>query len=86
MKTMYEITGTRKEGDRVRLYLKLAETVKKEIDATSIMSNIGKYMEDMKLDALRSNQPESVTVPVEEWNMHKWNINDTVFIEVTADK
>jgi len=86
MKTMYMITGTRKEGDRVRLYLKLAEIVKKELDPTSIMTNISRYVEDMKLDALRSNQPESVTVPINEWNERKWNIDDTVFIEVIADE
>lgn len=83
---MYEIQGVQKEGDRVRLTLKLAEPVKEKQDVNSIMSNPVGFIETMKLDAIKTNRPEAITVPYDIWSEKQWNIGDVVFVEVTPDE
>lgn len=86
MKTLYEIIGTRKEGNRIRLFIKLAEIIQEGLDPSKIMTDMGGFLEKMKVDAVRQNQPESITVAMEEWERYKWNINDHIFVEVTPNE
>ena len=86
MKTLYKIIGNRLEGDRYRLFLKLYEPVSENTNAESIMGNVAGFIDKMKLDAVRSNSPESITVDRETWQKHKWNIGDTVSVEVLSNE
>ena len=83
---MYKIIGLAEEGDRIRLTLQRSEPVKEKQDTSSIMSNPMGFIEQMKLDAIKTNRPEAITVPFDIWNEYKWNIGDVVFIEVTPDE
>ena len=85
MNTLYEVIGTREEGERVRLFLKLHEPVKIQDSPESIMGDMMGFVNKMKLDAIKTTNPEQLTVSKELWSSHKWNIGDLVAIEVVGE-
>lgn len=85
MKQQYNIIGVSEEFDRVRLTIKPVEMVKEKDTQESVLSNPFGFVEKMKKDAIQNNRPESITVPREEWEKYKWNINDFISIEVSND-
>lgn len=82
MKMNYEIIGTNKEGDRIRLNIQPVEPVQEKQSMTKILSDPMAYVEGMKMDALRRGRPESISVPYEYWEEHKWKIGDIISIGV----
>lgn len=82
MKRIYEITGVRKVGDRVNLQLKEHKAVEQKETTQDILQNALGYVEKMKIDAIKTNIPEMIAIPYEEWKTYKWNIGDLVEVDV----
>ena len=86
MKTLYEIIGVGKEGNRVRLTLKQYEIVKEKLNTQDIIADPFKIINQLKFEAIKDRDPESITVPVDEWKKHKWNINGCVVLEILPNE
>ena len=82
MKKMYTIKGTTKVGDKVRLFLTSEEVVQEKPSLTGMLGNPMGLMEKMKQDAILQQQPDTITIDLEEWEKHQYKINDVVWISV----
>ena len=82
MKKMYTIKGTSRIGDKVRLFLAMEEAVQEKPGLTSMLGNPSGLMEKMKQDAILQQQPDTITIDLEEWEKHQYKINDIVWITV----
>jgi len=86
MKKMYTIRGTTKVGDKVRLFLATEEVVQEKPSLTGMISNPMGLMEKMKTDAILQQQPDTITIDLEEWKKHQYKINDVVWITVEPEE
>jgi len=82
MKQVYEITGTRRIGEKVNLRIKEHKAVKEKPSAQDMVSNAFGFVEQMKIDAIQNNNPEMISIPYDEWKGYKWNIGDLISITV----
>jgi len=82
MKKMYTVKGTTKVGDKVRLFLTSEEVVQEKPSLTGMLGNPMGLMEKMKQDAILQQQPDTITIDLEEWEKHQYKINDVVWISV----
>ena len=87
MKQRYVIIGTRRFGDNVRLNLKKQEVVEKveELDVFSIASNPQRMINKMETKALLSQQPDTITISYEEWDLYKYKIDDVIIVNVEPE-
>lgn len=87
MKMRCRVRGTLEIGDNVRLTLEPSEAVqeKEEMGTMKILSNPMGLMNKMKTDAIMQGQPDIITIPKEEWEKHKWQIDDIVVIEIKPE-
>ncbi len=83
MKTLYEITGIKKEGSRIRLDLKPYEVMKDKPNLNSLITDPSQLLD--QLNAKVNSDPESITISIEEWEEHKWNVNDCIFVEILSE-
>lgn len=66
MKTKYEITGVRKDGERFRFVLKLHEPKQQKSYIEQMQTDPEAFFEKQQLDAARDRDPESISVSVEQ--------------------
>ena len=82
MNSRYEIVGTKLIGDDVLLMMKKAIMVEEKSTMTSIMTDPMGYVNQMKLDAMKSAIVEQIIVTKEFNDKHKFKIGDIISISV----
>jgi len=86
MKTQYEITGIIRDGDRIRLILKLLEQSSDE-NPFELMARDPNvyvtYLKKQQLDAKRDQNPESITVSIEQGKRDNLGLGHIIEIEVS---
>jgi len=85
MKQRYVVLGTRRYNDTVRLFLRRDDMVqsKKENDIfSSILSNPEGYINQMKEDAILTQQPDTITISYEDWKKNEYKVDDVIFIDI----
>lgn len=83
MKTKYEITGMKKDGDRIRLVLKLFEPTIDQKNLESIMQDPAAFLNKQQLDAARAHNPESVTISVDQCKQDRPGLGHIIEIYVS---
>jgi len=83
MNILYKVKSVQRLGENVRLVLQKEDAIKKEQPGKlEMLSNVFGIVEQMKQDAILSQQPDIVTIPYEEWKKHKYQIDDLIVISV----
>jgi len=91
MKIRYNIKGTTRIGDKVRLFLSFDDVLKKT-NKMSLLETIGmardmeameKMQEEIQQKALLAQNPDCVTISYDEWKQYKYKIDDIIWVEVT---
>jgi len=86
MKTRYQITGTTRLNNLVRLFLDRQDLVKEQ--EPGIMSALAD-MEGMQLKmqqkAVLMQQPDVISIPFEEWKKKQYKIGDYIWIDITDE-
>ena len=91
MKTRYVIKGTFRLSDKVRLFLMFDDVIK-EKESAGVMSmlnkvgNMSQLQEDMQQKAMLMQNPDTITIPYEEWKKYEYKVDDIIYVEVTSDK
>ena len=81
MECLYEIKGVNTIGDRIRLVIQPCE-IKKQISTVKALSNITEFMDNMKQEANIINNPDRISIPIDEWKQYKLNIGDIITVRV----
>lgn len=58
------------------------DIIKEKLSATKAIGNLGGFMEQMKMDANRSNNPDHIHVPLREFNEMDIILGDLITLEV----
>jgi len=82
MKTKYEITGVRKDGERFRFVLKLYEPKQQKSYIEQMQTDPEAFFEKQQLDAARDRDPESISIPI-DYCRSMPPIGDFIEIEVS---
>jgi len=81
MEYLYEIKGLEVLGDRVRL--KINPVKKKEkLDPMGALGDLGGFMSNLKLEAHISNNPDIISIPIDEWKNCRVNIGEVLTIQI----
>ena len=83
-KYQYEVIGNYKLGDEVLLKLKKNVPVKENPGFKSMLKDPSGYLEQQKIDALKSKEVEQIRIDHDYWKENGWNIGDLIEIEVIA--
>jgi len=81
MECLYEIIGNNVLGNKVRLTVKPFEK-KQKLDPMGALGNIGGFLSDMKNEASMMNNPDVISIPLDEWKKHRLNIGDVITIKI----
>ena len=81
MKITYRLIGIGMAGDEMKLVLQ-RDIIKEKISATKAIGNLGGFMEQMKMDAGRANNPDNIHVPLTEFNEMNMVLGDLITLEV----
>lgn len=82
MDSLYKIIGKKLVGDGIKLIL-IPMQPSKEFSTTKIMSNLSGFMNDMKADATRSRNPDSITITQNEYMKGKYELGSAISISIT---
>jgi len=88
MKRRYNIVGTTKINDIVRLSLKPEDLVTEKQEEMGIMQmakNITAVQQKMQKEAMLNQMPDVVSIPYDEYLEHQYKIDDIVWIEVSPE-
>jgi len=90
MKRRFKILGTRRFGEAVRLIIEPSDIVKEkqQFNPMTIMSDpdgIQTRLQEMQNNVMIQSMPDTITISYEEWQKHKYNTDDIVWIEVTPE-
>jgi len=87
MKKRYKIKGTNRFSDYVKLILEQEDVVqnKEKFDPFSIMKDAGGIVKRMQQEAVLVGQPDTITIPYEEWEKHQYKIDDVVWIDIISE-
>jgi len=83
MDNLYKIIGKRIVGTGVKLILTPIE-MKNEPDTNKILRNLGGFMENMKADAIKSRNPDSLTITEAEYNKGTYELGSVITISINA--
>ena len=81
MKITYRLVGLKLSGDEMKLVLQ-RDIIKEKISATKAIGNLGGFMEQMKMDASKANNPDNIHVPLREFNEMNIMLGDLITLEV----
>ena len=81
IKISYIVTGIVMEGNEVKLLLN-NQVVKEKPSAAGILGNIGGFIEQMKVEATKSRNPDTIHISSVEFNEMNINLGDTITINV----
>lgn len=82
MKTKYEIIGIVKDGDRMRLLIKLYEPVQQQNFIEQMQQNPELFFEKQRIETRRDSNPESVTISMEQCQRDRPAIGGIIEVEV----
>lgn len=82
VKTTYIAEGFRMEGNEIKIIL-TNQFVRDAPDAMSIVKNITGFIEQMKADASKMKDPDTIHIPIEEFNKMGMNMGDVLEITIT---
>jgi len=85
MDILYKIVGVKAIGNRICLTLSMVEG-DKEFNTGKILGNLGGFMENMKLDAMSSRNPDQFSITLEEYKKGFYNLGDMVSISINGGK
>lgn len=87
MKMRYIIKGTIRMGELVRLLLLKEDVVKKsgKMSILEMASNAQQVIQDQQMQAILTQQPDTVTISHEEWEKHQYKVDDIVWVDITPE-
>ena len=85
MECLYEIKGVNVLGDRIRLQISPYEK-RKKLSAMDAVSDISGFIGNMKTEASIMNNPDLISIPVDEWKKHKLTIGDILTVKIEVGK
>ena len=84
MKITYTITGFKMEGNEIKMVLS-NQMVKEKPSATGIFGNVSGFIEQMKMDANKANNPDCIRIPIDDFNTLDFNLGDLISIEIIKE-
>ena len=83
MDSLYKIIGKKIVGNGIKLILTPMDFTK-GFDTTKILRNLGGFMEEMKADASKSHDPDSITITQEEHDKGGYELGSSISISINA--
>jgi hypothetical protein len=83
MDSLYKIVGKKLVGNGVKLIITQMDFAK-NFDTTKILRNLGGFMEEMKSDAVKSRDPDSITITREEYDKGGYELGNTISVSINA--
>jgi len=83
MDSLYKIIGKKIVGNGIKLILTQMDYAK-NFETTKILRNLGGFMEEMKADAVKSRDPDSITITQEEHDKGGYELGNTISISINA--
>ena len=85
MDILYKVTGVRAIGDGVSLIIMPVKIEEKKLNTTKIISNLGGFMDDMKSDAIRSRNPDNITITKDEYAKGIYALGNIITISINSE-
>jgi len=87
MEKRYVIKGTVRIGDFVRIMMNADDIVqeKNSLNPFEMIKNMQGMTEELQVKAVLLQAPDTITIPYDEWNEHKYKIGDIVKINMTPE-
>jgi len=84
----YQITGTTRLGDFVRIFLDRQDPVREreDFDIFSLVGNFDRVQQKQQEKAVLMQQPDVITVPFDVWKKKQYKIGDFLWINVEEEK
>lgn len=81
MDNLYTIIGKKIIGDNIQLML-VSMKPSEEVNTTKILKNLSGFMDSMKTDAVRSRNPDSITISKSEYAKGTYELGSDISISI----
>ena len=86
MKQRYQITGTTRLGDYVRIFLDRQDIVEEKLNLFEAFGNLEHVQQKQQEKAVLMQQPDVVTIPFETWKKKMYKIGDFLWLEIQEEE
>lgn len=83
MDILYKIVGVRTIGERVCLTCEMVKEGEK-LNTTKILGNLKGFMDDMKLDAVNSRNPDQISITKQEYDKGFYSLGDMISVTING--
>jgi len=84
MDILYKVEGIRVIGDRICLTIRLVKE-KEGFDSNSVLKNLGGFMDNMKLDAINSRNPDQISISKEEYKKGGFDLGKIISVSINGE-
>jgi len=88
MKQRYIVKGTIRMGNLVRLMLLKEDLIQtpEKMGIFEMASKAQEVMEMQQVKAVLFQQPDTVTIPYEEWKKYEYKVDDVIWLEIKSEE
>ena len=81
MKTTYRVIGVKIDGKEMKLVLQ-RNIIKEKLSATRAIGDLGGFMDQMKMDANATNNPDHIHISTKDYDEMQMALGDLITLEV----
>lgn len=81
MDVLYKIIGIKAIGNRICLTVRHVDE-KKEFNTSKVLTNLGGFMENMKMEATSSRNPDQISITFEEYETKQYKLGNIISVSI----